>query len=125
MMGEGLAIWGRAAVMAGALALAGCQTFVNVDLKGPQPVFSWRADAPVTGLMVLADADCDAVHGQTLADRVWWRVEGPIAPPVVYGVVPKGAAEVAPARPFPRNCGAFIVTVTDANLQGESASFDP
>jgi hypothetical protein len=107
------------------LALAsGCQTFVEVTTPGSAPVFTWRSGAPVTGLLVTADPDCDAVHGKMRADSVWWQVTGPLTPPVTYGVVPRGATELAPPRPL-ADCGKYTVTVTDASLQGESTGFRP
>ena len=105
-------------------ALTGCQTFVSVDTKGKAPVFTWRADLPVTGLLVTADPDCEAVVGKTRADSVWWQLTGTIHPPVTYGVVPRGATELAPPRPLSA-CGKYQVTVTDQNLQGETSTFRP
>lgn len=102
----------------------GCQTFVEVTTRGPEPAFSWRGATPVTGLLVTADPDCDAVHGKTPADSVWWQVAGTLKPPVTYGVLPPGATELAPPRPL-ADCGKYTVTVTDASLQGESATFRP
>jgi hypothetical protein len=106
-----------------ALLSAGCQTFVDVNTLGRQPVFSWRADAPVKSLTVLADDACELVHGPGRAERVWWQISGTLKPPITYGVVPKGAAEVAGPRPWPRECAHWTVTVTDGSTQGESATF--
>ncbi len=106
------------------LFLAGCQTFVDVATLGVSPVFNWRTDAPVTGLLVVADEDCKIPGGATqLGDRIWWRIEGKLTPPVTYGKVPKGAVETAHARPFPKDCKWWTVTLTDQAMQGESTKF--
>jgi len=110
-----------------------CQTFVDVDTGADAPIFTWRTNAPVTGLMVLADEDCDDVtkqgnHGGksgNLADRIWWQVSGNLHPPVKYGVTPKGATELAAARPLSHACSPYTVTLTDPSFQGVSSTFRP
>lgn len=107
-----------------ALALTGCQTFVNVTTAGDAPVFDWRTDAPVTGLLVLADEDCDLPGGaKAYGDRIWWRIEGKLVPPVTYGKLPKGAVQTVPARPFLNGCHWWSVTLTDQTMQGETTKF--
>lgn len=106
------------------LGLAGCAHFVEVTTEGSAPVFNWRTDAPVTGLMILADEDC-ALPGNAkgLGDRIWWQVQGKLTPPVKFGVVPPGATELAHARPFLAGCHWWSVTLTDQSMQGELTKF--
>jgi hypothetical protein len=106
------------------LWLAGCQTFVEINTQGNAPVFNWRTDAPVTGLTVVADEDCEMPGGgNAYGDRIMWRLEGKLTPPVVYGKVPPGVMETAHARPFPASCKWWTVTLTDGAMQGESTKF--
>lgn len=116
---------GRGTVLAAAaLSLAGCQTFVDINTQGNDPVFNWRTDAPVTGLIVVADEDCEMPGGgKGMGDRIMWRVEGKLNPPIVYGKVPAGARETAHARPFTKDCKWWTVTLTDQAMQGESTKF--
>lgn len=104
---------------------AGCQHFVAVDLAGPKPVFTWPGGAPVASLTVLADEDCPAIKNKAYADRVWWQISGPLKSGVIYGQVPSGATELAPARALTYECRPYVVTVTDANFRGESVTFRP
>jgi len=121
MSGQRLSAFFALSLFAG--TLGACTHFVDVDTHGQVPLFSWRAAAPVTSLTVLADEDCPQLGGKTAEDRIWWQISGDIKPPVTYGILPRGAAELARARPLAEGCGPWTVILSDPSMQGVRDTF--